>query len=339
MRELTFIEPHRVEFRERPAPRIEAAGEALVRPLAVSRCDLDFAIAAGKAPFEGPFGLGHECVGEVVEVGSGVTRVKPGDRVVVPFQISCGACERCLKGQTGSCKSVPKMAAFGLAPFSGTEYGGAVADLIKVPFADPMLVQLPAGLDPVAAAGLGDNAIDGLRTVRDALARAPGAKVLVAGGGAASIGLYAVAAARTLGASEVVYVDVSEERAALAERLGAKAVVQKYDDALKVGRFPITVDASSRAEGLKFCIASTDVSGTCTSVGIYFEDVALPLLHMYTRGMTFVTGRVDLRRDLPAGIELAQKGWDLKTVATRVVDWEHAPQAWLEPSPKLVIKR
>ncbi len=341
MRQLTFVEPGKIEEQERPAPRLEGDGEALVRPLVVSRCDLDFAIARGKAPVAGPFALGHECVAEVLEVGDAVRTVKPGDRVIVPFQISCGTCARCLAGQTGSCTTVPKLAAYGLAPFAGVEYGGAVSDVLRVPFADAMLVALPPGAEPVAAAALGDNAVDGYRTVADPLARSPGAPVLVAaGGGAPSIGLYAVAAARALGAGEIVYVDPSAERGAIAERLGARVVHEKLDPKMRLGRFPITVDASAREEGLRLCIASTEPEGVCTSVGVYFGDVALPLFEMYTRGITFVTSRINARRDLPRALELVTRGgFDLGSVASTVVSWGEAAEAWTEPAAKLVVRR
>lgn len=340
MRELTFVEVGKIEFREKPEPKLEGGGEALVRPIAVSRCDLDFVFARGKAPVAGPFALGHECVAEVIAVGESVKRTKPGDRVIVPFQISCGECGPCKRGFTGSCKAVPKLSAYGLSPLSQKEWGGAISDVLRVPYADAMLVKLPAGLDPIAAAALGDNAIDGFRTVNVALAQSPGAKVLIAAGGAPSIALYAVSAAKALGASEIVYVDPSEERCALATKLGAKAVREKCVPGLKVGRFEITVDCTGREEGLRFCIGSTDADGTCTSVGIYFGDVPLPLLDMYTRGITFITGRIHARRDLPAALDLFAKGaLDLATVATKVVDWEDAPLAWAEPAAKLVVKR
>lgn len=340
MQELTFVAPGAVEFRERPTPRIDAAVQALVRPIAVARCDVDLGLARGKGPAAGPFALGHECVAEVIEVGDAVTGVQPGDRVLVPFQINCGACARCVSGQTGNCTAVPKLAAFGLAPFSGTEFGGAVSDVLRIPYADAMLVKVPQALDPVAAAALGDNAIDGFRTVRDPLERAPDAKVLVAGGGAPSIALYAVAAARALGAREVVYVDPSPECTAIAEKLGAKTVRENCEPKLRIGRFPITVDATAREDGLRFCLASTEGDGTCTSVGVYFGDVALPLLQMYTKGIHFVTGRPHARRDLPAALALAAHGaFNLTAVATTIVPWQRAPEAWTEPATKLVLHR
>jgi alcohol dehydrogenase len=341
MQQLTFVEPGKVEWQEQEAPTLQGAGEAIVRPLAVSRCDLDLVLVRGKAPISGPFPLGHECVAEVVEIGEQVTGLRPGDRVVVPFQISCGTCQRCHAGKTGSCQSVPKLASYGLGPLGGGGgFGGSIADLLRVPFADAMLVPLPAGLEPAVAAALGDNAVDGFRTVSRALAEEPGAAVLVVAGGAPSIGLYAVAAARALGASEVVYVDPSEERAALAERLGARSVREKVSPELRLGRFPVTVDASGRDEGLRFCLASTDVEGVCTSVGIYFLDVPLPLLQMYTRGVRFVTGRVNARGELSRALPLAASGaFDIATVATRVVPWAQAAVAWGEPATKLVLAR
>jgi alcohol dehydrogenase len=242
---------------------------------------------------------------------------------------------------TGSCTSVPKKSAYGLGPFGGgTTYGGSLADVVSVPYADAMLMRLPSGIDPVLAAALGDNAVDGFRTVARPLAREPGAAVLVAAGGAPSIGLYAVASAIALGASEVVYVDPSEERAALAEKLGARAVRAKCEPALRIGRFPITVDATGREEGLRFVLGSTDVYGQCTSVGIYFGDVPMPLFELYTRGIHFTTGRVDLRGDLPAMLAaVTERSLDLGTVATTVATWSEAAAAWTEPATKLIIRR
>src|SRR5262245_37648788 len=66
MQELTFVSPGQLEFREKPAPKLESSEQALVKPIAVSRCDLDYVFARGLAPVLGPFAVGHECVAEVV---------------------------------------------------------------------------------------------------------------------------------------------------------------------------------------------------------------------------------------------------------------------------------
>jgi threonine dehydrogenase-like Zn-dependent dehydrogenase len=221
MRQLTFIEPGKLEWHDVPAPKLSEANDAIVRPLAVARCDLDLYIATGFARFPGPFAFGHEMVGEVVDAGdkAGVT---PGQRVVVPFQISCGQCDPCKRGLTASCKAVPPYSAFGLGG-GRVEYGGALSDAICVPFADFMLVPFPDGLDPVAAASAADNIPDGWRAVAPQLAEYPGGSVLVVGGLAQSVGLYAAGAAVALGAGRVLYLDDNEGNRARAIAMGANA--------------------------------------------------------------------------------------------------------------------
>jgi alcohol dehydrogenase len=157
----------------------------------------------GETPFQFPMHLGHECVAEVVE---GPDRFAPGDRVVVPFQISCGTCERCRRGLTGNCESVPPLSMYGFGALGG-EWGGMLSDLALVPYAEAMLVPLPEGVDPAVVPSAADNITDGWRAVAPPLAELPGADVLVAGGAARSVSLYAVDAALALGAASVTYVD------------------------------------------------------------------------------------------------------------------------------------
>src|SRR5689334_16801468 len=91
-------------------PAADPAGAALVRPLAVATCDLDTVVNAGAYPLPLPYSLGHEFVAEVIEVGPETTVARPGDRVAVPFQINCGTCRFCVRGQTGDCATVPHVA-------------------------------------------------------------------------------------------------------------------------------------------------------------------------------------------------------------------------------------
>jgi len=87
-----------LQWREEREPAIEDAADAIVRPLAVSTCDLDQAIIHSEEPVPGseqPFAIGHEGVGEVIEIGPGVCGVKPGDLVAISYHISCGRCDRC----------------------------------------------------------------------------------------------------------------------------------------------------------------------------------------------------------------------------------------------------
>jgi threonine dehydrogenase-like Zn-dependent dehydrogenase len=338
MQELTYVEPERVEWREVPEPVLRGAGEALVRPLAVATCDLDAAIVHGQAPFPGPFPLGHESVGEVLAVGDTVASVRPGDRVAVPFQISCGACAFCARGLTANCTAVPRTSMYGIGA-AGGGWGGTFADVVRVPFADHMLVKLPAEVSPAAAASAGDNVADAWRTVAPQLAARPGARVLIlAGGGAGSIPLYAVAIARALGAERVDFHDRDRRRLTLAQALGAEAhPVETWPD--RLGSYPITVDSSLDPTGLACALRSTEPGGHCTSISIYFGGpVPVPMLEMYMKGITFTTGRVHSRAVLPAVLELIAAGRIApERVTTETASWRDAAEAVLHFSTKLVV--
>jgi alcohol dehydrogenase len=339
MRQLTYHEARRVEWEDVPQPALGGEGEALVRPIAVATCDLDTMIVRGGI-FPGPLPLGHECVAEIVDLGGPVDGLEPGRLVSVPFQISCGKCARCRAGQTAHCESVPSQSAYGLPP-RAAQWGGFLSDLVRVPYAERMLVPLPEGVDPAAAASVSDNVVDGWRTVAPYLAEDPGAEVLVVGGaGPGSIGLYAVAIAVAMGSPKVVYVDADEHRLAIARELGAEALGGPRGG--RLGPFPITVDASADPSGLALAVRSTGRDGVCTSIGIYFaNDTPLPLFEAYVSGITFRTGRVHARPAIPEALELIASGrFHPELVTTRSADWEEAPDALLEGEfVKLVFAR
>jgi alcohol dehydrogenase len=338
VQQLTLIEPNRVEWSDVPEPTLQGEAEALVRPVAVALCDLDFPIIKGIFPLETPVALGHEFVAEVVETGANVRVSQAGDRVVVPFQISCGACDACRRGQTGNCGTVPRLSMYGFGAFGGN-WGGGLSDLVRVPFADAMLVPLPEGVEPTVVASASDNIPDGWRTVAAPLERLPGAPVLVIGGGARSIGLYAVDAASALGAERVAYIDTDDDRLRVAESFGAET--QESEPPHRTGPFPITVDASGSREGLASALRSTEPGGTCTSVGILAEpETPVPLLEMYTNGIEFRIGRPMARDVIPSLLELAAAGRiHPERVTSKTVAWDDAPDAVLELERKLVIMR
>ncbi|HEY4098696.1 MAG TPA: alcohol dehydrogenase catalytic domain-containing protein [Baekduia sp.] len=343
MRSLIYAGPRDLQWRDVPEPRLAGDGEAIVRHLAVATCDLDALIVGGGSPFPAPFALGHEGVAEVLEIGDGVRTVKPGDRVLVPFQISCGTCGACTAGRTGNCETVPLGQTYGFGfGAEQTRWGGFLSDAVNVPFADAMLVPLPEGLAPELAASASDNITDAYRTVAPHLAARPGAAVLVCGGAlSGSIGLYAVAEAIALGSEDVLYVDPDAGRRAIAEGYGARTLDEVPDQADR--RFPITVDASASREGLALALGSLDRDGVCTSTAIYFDPATIPpfpLLPMYVMGSTFVTGRIHARHDAPAVLDLLADGTlDVAPVTTRVVAFDDAADALVEPYTKLVFTR
>jgi threonine dehydrogenase-like Zn-dependent dehydrogenase len=341
MQQLMFEEVGSYAWREAPEPRITAPGQAVVRPLVVACCDLDVAVAQGRLPMPPGHAVGHEGLAEVVAVGDDVRRVRVGDRVIVPFQISCGDCRACRRGVTGSCASLPLMAMYGMAPLAGLDGGGFMADLVLVPYADAMLVRMPDGVDPVAIASMSDNIPDGWRAVgphRGELAALDpeDRRVLVVG--RLSIGLYAAAAAVALGA-RVDYVDTDESRLAVAEKLGAAAHDRaKPDKAAEP--YPVTVHTSAEPALLAATLRATWPDGVCTDTGVYGQgSVEMPLLPMYTRGVRFVTGRVNARAVIPEVVELLAFGCDLAPVVERVAPWEDAPSVWPSMTGKTVFTR
>ncbi len=338
MRALVLTGPGRLAWQEVPDPVVAPHG-ALVRPLAVARCDLDAPMAA-LGLFPGPFPVGHEVVAEVVEVGADVA-LRPGARVSVPFQVSCGACGPCRAGRTAACTTyrAPAGAAYGFGPRGGG-HGGAVADLLAVPHADHALVAAPPDPSDVALATLPDNAVDAWRTVGPQLRERPGAEVLVLAGAVPSIGLYAVALARALGARRVRYVDDDAGRCTAAAGLGAEVTRREGAWPRRYDRAGVVVDGTADPAGLACAVRSAEDEGLLTVVGIVFGEASLPLLEMYTRGITVHLSRADSRRHLPEVLALAASGtFDPLAVPTTVVPFEDAAEAWLEPATKLVLRR
>jgi alcohol dehydrogenase len=239
---------------------------------------------------------------------------------------------------------------YGLGPLGG-DWGGALSDLVRVPFPRFMLVPLPDGADPRPLASVSDNIPDAWRTVAPLLEQEPGAEVLIVGGeGARSISLYACALAVALGAGTVDYVDHVPEHIELARALGANAIEADgpaqdgpYPARFprRLGPYPITVDSSAHPDGLALALRSTAPGGTCTAVGIFYEQYTpVPLLEMYTTGVTLRHGRVSARAAMPAILELIASGrFDPAVVTTAQADWADAADALLEAPVKLIISR
>jgi threonine dehydrogenase-like Zn-dependent dehydrogenase len=321
MRALYFVAPEKLEFRESPDPVIRGPLEALVRPIAATPCDLDRVIVRGLTPLAPPFALGHECVAEVVSVGDGVRKLKPAQKVVVPWHLSCGECGRCRAGLTASCERVPPRAMYGV-PLGG-DFGGLFSDLVHVPFADAMLVPIPQNLPPANVASASDNLTDAWIAVARPLAERPGSPVLVVGG-AGAIGLYAVEMALAAGASRVDYLDKSAARRELAVSIGAHIVDEPAE-------YPVVVEASGRAEDLHRAVRAAAPGGHVTALGIHFLDAPLPLLDMYAKDVTFRTGRPSVGPHLKKVLGMAAEGRiHPERISSRVVPWDQMIETLLD---------
>ena len=182
-------------------------------------------------------------------------------------------------------------------------------------------------------AGASDNLPDAWRTVAPHLRAEPGAPVLVVGGAARSIGLYAAGIAVALGSSRVDYVDGDPVNLAIAERLGANPIpLRPRARWLRGGlpplptRYPIAVDASNREAGLELAIRALAPGGVCTAVGFYFRcGTPLPLWHMFLKGARLHVGVSNPRADLPAVLDLIASGrFDPTRVTARVSRWDES---------------
>jgi len=138
-----------------------------------------------------------------------------------------------------------------------------VSDALRVPWADAMLERVPGEIDPLSLASASDNIPDAYRTVGPCLERTPGAPVLVMGGAAKSIGLYAVGIAKALGSSRVDYLDTDTGRLDLAEQMGGNPIqVERSASWYRKGTpplhggYPITVEASSSTAGLSYTLGA-----------------------------------------------------------------------------------
>ena len=336
MRQLVIEQPGRLAWQERARPRLQTNVDALVRPLVVGRCDLDVAFVRGVVPIPVGSALGHECIAEVIEVGDGVSSLAPGQRVLVSAQISCGLCDMCRRGHTGRCLAVPFGASFGMG--RAGDFGGALTDCLRVPFADAMLVPLPSNLDPIETISVADMALDAWRAVGPHLQERPGAAVLVAGGTPSVIGLYAAAIALAMGAAEVVYVDDDDQRRSRAKLIGARCASR--GDSLGA-RFDIVVDACGDSSLLSQTLSYAAPEAIFTSVTIYLDSpVSLPLREMYFKGITFHTGRPNVRPAMEHVLALCRAGcFKADAVPAKVFDFNEADEAWLSSELRTAVVR
>jgi threonine dehydrogenase-like Zn-dependent dehydrogenase len=336
MRYLAFERAGVVAWREGPSPQISSGLDAIVSPLVVGRCDLDAAFVRGLAPIAAGSALGHECIAEVVDVGSLVRTVRPGDVVVVSAQICCGYCRNCRRGHTGRCESVPFAASFGMG--RAGDFGGALAERMRVPYADAMLVPLPSALDPVDAIGAADMALDAWRAVGPALEDRGDASVLVVGGSASVIGLYAAGIARAMGATEVVYWDDDERRRAAAAAFDVRTLDASQDPP---GSFDVVVDAGGDVDRLHRALRAAAPEALFTSVTIYFDnETPLPLRDMYFKGVTFRTGRPNVRPQMESVLRICRSGaFRPHAVPATLFDFDRAQEAWLSTELRVAVTR
>ena len=277
--------------RELPDPS-PAPNGAVVRVEANGICRTDWHLWTGDWSWFGiqlplPHVLGHEFCGVVEAVGRDVTRVKPGDRVLVPFSQGEGTCEWCRDGHHNICDTL-------LTP--GVVYWGGFGRYVAVPFADVNLVPLPERVGFVEAASMGCRFMTAFHGLVDQAAVRAGEWVAVHGCG--GVGLSAVQIATALGA-RVIAVDVAPDKLAMAKTLGATAVVNAaQDDAGKAilqltgGGAHVAVDALGIAATCQGAVMSLRKRGRHLQIGLTSSAeqgmIALPIDLIVLKEITVV---------------------------------------------------
>jgi len=222
---LVYNGAKQVAVEQVPDAKVQEANDAVIRLTTSNICGSDLHMYEGRTSVEQGKVLGHENMGVVEEVGPGVRFVQVGDRVSVPFNIACGTCRNCTTGWSSFCTRMNPTegmdgAAYGYANMG--PYDGGQAELLRVPFADFNLLNLPQGtehendftmLSDIFPTGWHGVRLSGME---------PGDRVAVFGGG--PVGLMAAHSAMLQGASEVFVVDQVADRLKLAESIGATAV-------------------------------------------------------------------------------------------------------------------
>lgn len=218
-----------------PDPSIEDARDVILRVTSCAICGSDLHLMDGQMPsMQSGDILGHEFMGEVVEVGSADHPLKKGDRVVVPFNINCGQCRQCKMGNWASCQrsnrnaqqaaeqfGYPTAGLFGYSHLTGG-YAGGQAEYVRVPMADVGPMKVPEGMSDEQALFLTDILPTGWQAI-DYCELKGGESVAIWGAG--PVGLFAIKSAAVMKAGQIIAIESVEERKALARTAGATDVI------------------------------------------------------------------------------------------------------------------
>ena len=218
-----------------PDPKIEDARDVIVKVTACAICGSDLHLMDGMMPsMKSGDILGHEFMGEVVEVGKGFTKFKKGDKIIVPFNINCGECRQCKMGNYACCQRSNRNAPLAEAQFGYTiaglfgyshmlgGYAGGQAEYVRVPMADVAPMKVPEGLSDEEVLFLTDIFPTGYMGAENAGIKG-GETVAIWGAG--PVGLFAIQSAKVLGAERIIAIETVPERIAMAKKAGATDII------------------------------------------------------------------------------------------------------------------
>ncbi len=292
MKALVYHGPGQKKLEERPMPRLAASTDAIVKITRTTICGTDLHILKGDVPTCAPGRiLGHEGVGIVTEVGQAVTGFQAGDPVLISCISSCGKCEFCRRGTYSHCTTGGWIL--------GNAIDGTQAEYVRIPHADTSLYKIPAGADEEALVMLSDILPTGFECgVLNGKVQ-PGSTVAIVGAG--PIGLAALLTAQFYAPSEVIMIDLDDNRLAVAGRFGATAGVNSTDGQaaaqvmkLTGGRGADTViEAVGIAATFELCQDIVAPGGTIANIGVHGTQASLHLERLWDRNITITTRLVD----------------------------------------------
>jgi alcohol dehydrogenase len=293
MRALVYHGPGQKAWEEAPKPQVTDDTDAIVRVDSVTICGTDLHILKGDVPAvtDGRV-LGHEAVGTVEAVGSGVKTVRTGDRVLVSCITSCGRCRFCREGRYGQCLG-------GGGWILGHKIDGTQAEYVRVPFADTSTYPMPPGASDEQILMLADILPTGYEVgVLNGNVR-PGDVVAVVGSG--PIGLSAIMGARLFSPSHVVAIDLANSRLEAAKQFGADVVVNnaREDPSEVIGSLTeglgadVTIEAVGVPATFELAVKLARPGGRIANIGVHGEPATLHLEEQWIRDITVTTGLVD----------------------------------------------
>ncbi|NUP43630.1 MAG: zinc-dependent alcohol dehydrogenase family protein [Streptomyces sp.] len=306
MKGYVFHGPGQAAWEQVADPGLEEATDAIVRVDAVTICGTDLHILKGDVPEVRPGTvLGHEAVGEIVEVGSDVRTVRPGDRVLVSCISACGRCHYCREAMYGQCRG-------GGGWILGHLINGTQAEYVRAPYADLSVHPLPSSVDNEDAVLLADIFPTAYEVgVLNGQVR-PGDTVAVVGAG--PIGLAAIATARLFAPERILAVDLAASRLEAARKLGAEAVAdaseapeQLIADLTDGLGADVVIEAVGVPESFELCTRMVRPGGHVANVGVHGKPATLHLEDLWIKNVTITTGLVDTR-STPTLLRMAAAG-------------------------------
>jgi alcohol dehydrogenase len=292
MMALVYKGPGRRAYEQKPKPVIKAATDAIVRISKTTICGTDLHIMKGDVPEvkEGTI-LGHEGVGVVESVGSGVSSFKPGDHVLISCITSDGRCDYCKRSMYSHCENGGWIL--------GHLIDGTQAEFVRIPFADTSLYHIPAGVDEEALTMLSDIFPTGFECgVLNGRIK-PGDTVAIIGAG--PIGLATLLTAQFYSPAEIILVDGDEYRLEVARKFGATATVNSSKTDVAKEILAMTggkgVDAAIEAVGVpqtfEVCEKIVAAGGHIANIGVHGKSAELRLQELWAKNITITTRLVD----------------------------------------------